>query len=94
MTIIRDQEIRQTSDVVVSVRIPHGADGDLATEAEGRLSRADGVVDVTVEGLRGLEPGLSATVVTVDVTVETISGVSVELDEITGVETCARSVRR
>lgn len=91
MTITSDTETRQTNDVVVSVRIPNGTDGDLTTEAERRLSRADGVVDVAVEGLRGLEPGLSATVVTVAVTVEFdrgADGVAMPeaLGELTGVE--------
>lgn len=75
MAITSDNETRQTNEAVVEVRVPSGADGDLATEAERRLSRADGVLDVTVEGIRGLEPGLSATVVTVVVTVETAGGV-------------------
>ncbi|WP_226013564.1 hypothetical protein [Halomicrobium salinisoli] len=90
MAITSDDETRQTNEAVVSVRVPDGADGDLATEAERRLSRADGVSDASVEGLRGPDPGLSATVVTVDVTVETTAGgrsrVGVALDEITGVE--------
>lgn len=87
MAITSDDETRQTNEAVVSVRIPHGADGDLASEAEQRLVRADGVTDVTVEGLRGLEPGLSATVVTVEVTVDARSDPRVALEEVTGVET-------
>lgn len=38
-------------------------------EGERRLARANGGVNVAVTELRGLEPGLSATVVTIDVTV-------------------------
>lgn len=74
MAITTDDETRRTNDAVVSVRVPDGADGDLTTEAERRLSRADGVADVTVAGLRGLDPGLSATVVTVAVAVESTCG--------------------
>lgn len=70
MPITTDDETRRTNDAVVSVRIPDGADGDLTTEAERRLSRAEGVADATVTGLRDLDPGLSATVVTVAVAVE------------------------
>ncbi|MFB6178602.1 MAG: hypothetical protein ABEI77_02625 [Halorientalis sp.] len=55
---------------VVAVRIPDGADGDLATEAEQRLGRVEGVGAVTVDGLRGLDPQLSATIVTLTVAIE------------------------
>ncbi|SFR97195.1 hypothetical protein SAMN05216559_1807 [Halomicrobium zhouii] len=57
-----------TATAIVSVRIPSSGD-DLTTDAENRLARTDGVVSVAVDGLRGLEPGLSATVVTVEVTI-------------------------
>lgn len=55
---------------VVAVRIPHGSDGGLATDAERRLARLDGVRDVTVDELRGLQPRLSATVATVGVAID------------------------
>lgn len=71
MSITTNDERRRTNDAIVSVRVPDGADGDLATEAERRLSRAEGVADATVTGLCGLDPGLSATTVTVAVAVET-----------------------
>lgn len=91
MAITSDNETRQTTTAVVSVRIPNGADGDLATEAERRLTRTDGVNDVTVDDLRGLEPGLSATVVTVGVTIELTgdlvgTAVSDALDGVMGVD--------
>lgn len=91
MAITSDNETRQTTTAVVSVRIPNGADGDLATEAARRLMRTDGVNDVTVDDLRGLEPGLSATVVTVGVTIELTGDlvgatVSDALDEVMGVD--------
>lgn len=91
MEITSDNDTRQTTTAVVSVRIPNGADGGLATEAERRLARADGVSDVTVDDLRGLDPGLSATVVTVSVTIESTgdlvgAAVSDALDEVTGVD--------
>lgn len=59
-----------TVTAVVAVRIPDGSDADLATDAQRRLGRVDGVDAVTVDELRGLEPQLSATVVTVAVTIE------------------------
>lgn len=71
MTLIRDTDTRQQTSVLVVVRVPHNAAGDLATVAEQRLSRIDGVAAVTVDELRGLEPGLSATIVTIAATLET-----------------------
>lgn len=71
MAITSDTETRQTTTLVVTVRVPNGADGDLTTNAERRLSRADGIFAVTVEELRDLQPGLSATNVTVRIRVET-----------------------
>jgi hypothetical protein len=59
-----------TVTAVVAVRIPDSSDADLETDAERRLGRIDGVQTVTVDELRGLEPQLSATVVTVAVTIE------------------------
>jgi len=73
MAITSDNDTRQTT-MTVTVRVPNGADGDLTTNAQRRLSRADGVFDVTVTELRGVEPGLSATLVTIVVTVETEAG--------------------
>lgn len=71
MAITSDNDTRQTTTLVVTVRVPNGADGDLTTNAERRLSRIDGILAVTVEELRDLQPGLSATNVTVRVRVET-----------------------
>ncbi|MDS0284085.1 hypothetical protein [Haloarcula onubensis] len=71
MAITSDNDTRQTTTLVVTVRVPNGADGDLTTNAERRLSRADGILAVTVEDLQELQPGLSATEATVRVTVET-----------------------
>jgi hypothetical protein len=71
MAITSDNDTRQTTTLVVTVRVPNGADGDLTTNAERRLSRADGISAVTVAELQELQPGLSATNVTIRVTVET-----------------------
>jgi hypothetical protein len=70
MAITSDNETQQTT-MVVTVRIPNGADGDLMTNAQRRLSRVDGILAVTVEDLQELQPGLSATEATVSVTIET-----------------------
>lgn len=59
-----------TLTAVVAVRVPDGAAGDLASGAERRLAGVEGVRAAAVGGLRGLEPGLSATVVTVAVELE------------------------
>ena len=55
---------------VVAVRVPPTDGEDLATSASQRLERDDDVRRAAVEGLCGLEPAMSATVVTVEVRVE------------------------
>lgn len=65
----------------VSVRVPQNADGDLATDAQRRLTEVDAVDAATVDGFRTIDPRLSATVVTVVATIETHSSVP-ELREI------------
>ena len=57
-----------TTTATARIRIPHGGDGDLVDNAERRLSQATSV-EATVEALAGIEPDLSATVVTVEVTI-------------------------
>ena len=65
-----------TTIATVAVRIPHGADGDLRSDAERRLSRPPGIDGVSVETLERLQPGLSATVVTLTVTVRAQNGLA------------------
>jgi hypothetical protein len=67
----RDTKTHHTATTDVTVRIPDGAEADLTTEAARRLTRTTGVQSVTVNGVRDISPGLSATAVTVRVTVET-----------------------
>lgn len=55
----------------VTVRVPDGDDSDLTTCACQRLASPAAIRAVEVTGIRGIEPRLSATVVTVDVAVET-----------------------
>ena len=69
-----DTRTRQRT-ITVTVRVPNGASGDLTTAATDRLARPDEVGSVTLEGLRDIEPGLSATVVTARVSVELLDGV-------------------
>ncbi len=58
-----------TTTTVVTIRIPCGADGDLVTDAEKRLSRPESINDVTIDELDSIEPQLSATLITVEITV-------------------------
>jgi hypothetical protein len=95
MTLTSDTETRQTT-MTVTVRVPNGADGDLTTDAQRRLSRAYVVFAVTVEELRDLQPGLSATEVTVCATVEVdrsqdSPAVADALTSLTGIKTLALS---
>ena len=68
MTIISDTDRGPTTTGVVTIRIPCGAASDLVTDAEERLSRAENIDAVAVDELHGIDPKLSATVVTVGVT--------------------------
>ncbi|MEF8776036.1 MAG: hypothetical protein V5A43_05995 [Haloarculaceae archaeon] len=55
---------------VVAVRVPPTDGDDLATSASRRLEHEDDVADAIVKALRGVEPAMAATVVTVEVRVE------------------------
>lgn len=61
---------------ILTVRVPRDSNADLATDAERRLGRIDGISEVTVDGLRDIEPRLSATVVTVAVTIDSTVAVA------------------
>ena len=58
-----------TTIAVVTIRIPCGAEGNLVVDAEKRLSRLKIIDDVTIDELDSIEPQLSATLITVDITV-------------------------
>jgi hypothetical protein len=81
----------------VAVRVPERADGDLASCACRRLETARAVRAVEVRRLRTVEPGLSATVVTLEVSVDApgADGATVEqqLADAPGTET-VEEVRR
>jgi hypothetical protein len=68
MATTSDNDSEPTTTAIVTIRIPCGTDSDLVTDATERLSQAEGVADVTVDELQGIEPQLSATVITVGVT--------------------------
>lgn len=63
MAITSDNDPESTTAAVVTIRIPCGADSGLVTDAEERLSRAEGVADVTLDELHSIDPKLSATVI-------------------------------
>lgn len=95
MAITSDNDPESTITAVVTIRIPCGADGDLVTDAEERLSGAEGVGDVTIDGLYSIEPQLSATIITVGVTLQwttTIADAEVRarLADVSGLESIKR----
>lgn len=59
----------------VAVRVPRDGTQNLASAAAVRLATRDPIDDVDVTSVRGLEPALAATVVTLEATVSTTSGV-------------------
>ncbi|SEP07300.1 hypothetical protein SAMN05216388_103114 [Halorientalis persicus] len=93
---ITDTDTEQTTTTVtavLAVRIPDSAGADLATDAEQRLGRIEGVRAVTVDGLRGLEPRFTATLVTVGVTIESAASVE-DLRERLSDAVCVDSIDR
>ena len=84
-----------TTTAVVTIRVPCGADGDLVTDAEQRLSRVEDVDAVTIDELHSIDPKLSATAITVEITVrwtETMTDeeTSERLAEVSGLESTQR----
>jgi len=68
MELTNDNGPVATTTAVVTIRIPCGADGNLVTDAEERLSQAAGIANVTIDELYSIDPKLSATVITAGVT--------------------------
>jgi hypothetical protein len=82
MALTSDNEIEQTRHVVVTMRIPNGADAPLVADAAHRIERANAVRSVTIEEVRDLEPRLSATIVSLGIRVQVCIGTSnTELNE-------------
>ena len=95
MTITSNSDPEPTTTAVVTIRIPCAADSDLVTDAEERLSRAENIDAAAVEELSGIDPKLSATVVTVVVTLRwtaamTNAQVRRRLAEVPGLESIER----
>lgn len=70
MALTSDNDPEATITAVVTIRIPSGTNDALVSSAEERLSRGEDVADVTVDKLHGIEPRLSATVLTIGVTIQ------------------------
>ena len=68
MAITSDNNPEPTTTAVVTIRIPCGADSDLVTDAEERLSRAEDIDTIRVGDLHGIAPRLSATAITISIT--------------------------
>lgn len=60
----------------VSVRVSQNTENDLITAAAQRLSALDAVSDAEVTGLDGIDPRLSATIVTVTAVLDTEASVT------------------
>ncbi|WP_141551689.1 hypothetical protein [Natrinema sp. CBA1119] len=91
MAITNDNDPGPTATAVVTIRIPCGADSDLVTDAEERLSRAENIDTVTIDEMRGIDPKLSATAIIVSITLRwtttmTDAEVSRRLAEVPGLE--------
>jgi hypothetical protein len=95
MAITSDNNPEPTTTAVVTIRIPCGADSDLVTDAEKRLSRTEDIDTITVDELHGIEPNLSATTITVGITIRwtttmTDAQVRRQLGEVPGLESMDR----
>ncbi|OSP05548.1 hypothetical protein B9H04_08840 [Halorubrum ezzemoulense DSM 17463] len=95
MAITSDNDPEPTTTAVVTIRIPCDTDSDLVTNAEERLSRAEDIDTVTIDDLHGIAPKLSATTITVGITIRwtttmTDAQVRRRLAEVPGLESIKR----
>jgi len=95
MVVSNTTDPESTTIAVVTIRIPCGADGDLVTDAEKRLSRPETIDDVTIDKLDSIEPQLSATLITVEITVLWATAIGDEgirdrLADVSGLESVKR----
>jgi hypothetical protein len=95
MAISSNNDPEPTTTAVVTIRIPCGADSKLVTDAEKRLSQAENTDTVTVDDLHGIKPKLSATAITVGITLRwtttmTDAQVRRRLAEVPGLESIER----
>ena len=91
MAVTNTNDSASTTTAVVTIRVPCGADGDLVTSAEERLSRVEAVNAVTIDELHSIDPKLSATVITAEITLHwtaamTDGEISDRLAEVSGLE--------
>ena len=91
MAVTNTNDSASTTTAIVTIRVPCGADGDLITDAEERLSRVEDVDAVTIDELHSIDPKLSATIITVEITVRwtatmTDEEISDRLAEVSGLE--------
>jgi len=95
MAVTNTNDSGSTTTAVVTIRVPCGAESDLVGDARGRLSRTVNLDDVTVDELHSIEPRLSATVVTVELTLHWTTTMTDEeirdrLAEVSGLEAIQR----
>jgi hypothetical protein len=95
MAALNTNDSHSTTTAVVTIRIPCSTDGGLIADAEERFSRIEHVDAVTIDELHSIDPRLSATVITVDITVRWISmmtaeEISEQLAEVSGLESIQR----
>jgi len=95
MAVTNTNDPEPTTTAVVTIRIPCGADGDLVTDAEERLSRAGSVDNVMIDKLHRIDPKLSATVITIGITLQwtttmTDAKIRDRLAEVSGLESIVR----
>ena len=91
MIVTNTNDSASTTTAVVTIRVPCAADGDLVTDAEERLLRVEDVATVTIDELHSICPKLSATVITVEITVRWTATmadeeISERLAEVSGLE--------
>ena len=96
MAVTNTNDSVSTTTAVVTIRIPCEADGDLVGNAEERLSRIVDIDDVTIDDLHSIEPRLSATVITVEITLRwptmlTGGEIKARLAEVSGLESIHRT---
>lgn len=83
-TLTKSERVVTTVSAVVAVRIPDGSDVPLTIDARRRIKEIDGVRAATVDGIEGLDPRLSATVVTIAVIIGGAASVGELRERLTG----------
>jgi hypothetical protein len=73
-------ERRLETTAHLTVRVPHGADGDMTTGAHTVLRRLDALDGVEIDGVTGITPGLNALEVDVEVTATLVVTEAVDAD--------------